>query len=165
MASGDPIFTVPLGSAHFPASAPAEAGSTGENSLLWLYDDTTTESLYFKCRMGGHYDGSSDIKVPIEWKFLTYVGSQVCVWELSIYRVQSSTDTIDAYTFASAVVVSAVESTASGQISYDSVTFTNAQADGVQAGEIFIIKCTRNAGQGTASPGDAELHYLSGEYA
>ena len=130
MASGDLIAAVI--EAFAPDSNYAEFDETAVNYPLWDFDDSTTETIYFKCYMSGAYDGTSNIKVIIPWKFSTYVGSQTCDWEVSFYRVADDADSIEAFTFPAAQAVLATEASATGELDYASITFTNAQADGIQ---------------------------------
>jgi len=124
---------------------------------VYDFDDTTSETMAFLCQMSGQYNGTSSIDVIIPWKFSTYVGSQTCDWEAKFYRLQDDVDTADSISYAAARTVLDTEANATGELSYATITFTNAQADGVQPGELFILGITRDATGGTASPGDAEM--------
>ena len=165
MASGDPLFAAGPLQGHPPAATSATIDFTAAPDPVLDFDDTTSESMYFKMWMPPTYDGTSSIVVTLPWKFSTYVGSQTCDWEVSFYRIADDADSIESYTFAAAQAVLATEASATGEVDYDTITFTNAQADGVQPGEWFVLKVTRDATGGTASPGDAELAGVSGEVA
>lgn len=165
MASGDTLTAAsPLG-AHFPASDYATIDFTAAPDPVLDFDDTTSETAYWKLMMSGQYDGSSSINVVLAWKFTTFVGSQTCDWEVSFYRIGDDTDSVESYTFATAQTATPTEASAPGEVSYDAITFTNAQADGIQGGEWFILRVTRDATGGTASPGDAELSGIAVELA
>lgn len=155
MASGDVIASclthVP------PTSAFATPDTTATGVLVYEFDDDTTETMQWLCYMGGGYDGTSNIKVILPWKFATFVGSQTCDWEVSFYRLADDADSIESFTYATAQTTLATEATATGEFDYASITFTNAQADGVQPNEYFMLKVVRDATGGTASPGDAQL--------
>lgn len=155
MASGDPIASVIR--SITPASNFASLDTTSERLVVYDFDDTTTESMQFLCYMSGQYDGTSNIEVTIPWNFTTYVGSQTCDWEASFYRLGDNVtgDSIDSFSFATAQTGIFTEASAAGIFDYAKITFTNAQADGVQPNEYFILKVTRDATGGTASPGDA----------
>lgn len=157
MASGDPLIEFPILGAHFPASNYATLDFTAAPDPVLDFDDTTSETAYWKGYMPGHYDGSSSINVVLAWKFSTFVGSQTCDWEVSFSRIADDADSIESYAFATAQTATPTEASATGEIDYVSITFTNAQADGLQPNEWFILRVTRDATGGTASPGDAEL--------
>jgi len=140
-----------------PSSNAATPDLTAAQFPLWDYDDTTTKTMYFECFMFGQYDGSSSIAVILPWKFTTFVGSQTCDWEVSFYRIADDADSIEAFSFSAAQTVLDTEASATGEVSYASITFTNAQANGIQPGEKFVLRVVRDATGGTASPGDAEL--------
>lgn len=157
MASGDQIASVIRD--VIPTSAIASKDVSSENLVVYDFDDSTSETARFLCYMSGQYDGTSNIRVTIPWNFVTYVGSQTVDWEVSFCRLADNTsgDSIDSFTFATAQTDIFTEPSAAGLIDYASITFTNAQADGVQPNEYFILKVTRDATGGTASPGDARM--------
>ena len=155
MASGDTIAGIIR--EQPPATDYATPDETAAPLPIYDFNDATTQTMYFLCQMAGQYDGSSSINVILPWKFSTYVGSQTCDWEVSFYRIQDDTDTVESFTFAAAQTVLDTEASAAGELSYASITFTNAQADGVQPNELFVLRVVRDATGGTASPGDAEL--------
>lgn len=157
MASGDLLATI-FRSVP-PASNPATQDLTSGPFPVYDYDDTTSETMYFMCYMSGVYDGTSSINVILPWKFTTYVGSQTCDWEVSFYRVGDDTDSIDSFTFAAAQTSIVTEASATGELDYATIAFTNAEADGIQPNELFVLRVTRDAAGGTASPGDAELTF------
>jgi len=157
LVSGDLLCAAHPWSAHYPTSNAPEPKYTAAPDPVLAYDDSTTETAYFKMFMPGQYDGTSSVKVLLDWLFETYVGSQTCDWEVSFYRLADDTDSWKSYTFATAQTVLDTEASADGEASRASITFTNAQADGIQGGEWFILRVVRDATGGTASPGDAWL--------
>lgn len=157
MASGDTLCAAHPLQAHFPTSNAATRDFTSGPDPVLDYDDTTTETAYFKLLMPGQYDGTSSLDVVLAWKFSAYVGSQTCDWEVSFYRIADDADDLETYSFATAQTSTPTEASAAGELSYDAITFTNAQADGVQGNEWFVLRVVRDATGGTASPGDAEL--------
>lgn len=157
MASGDTLGYFVAQSHHSPTANFATYDETAAPHPVLEFDDATTETTYFTGIMPGQYDGTSGITVVLHWKFATFVGAQTCDWEVSFYRVADDLDSIEAYTFATAQTVLATEASTTGELDYASVTFTNAQADGVQPNEKYILRVVRDATGGTASPGDAQL--------
>lgn len=158
MATGDTLIAFTAASAHLPASNPAGQDQTATALIPCLdFDDSTSETAYFLALMPGQYDGTTGLTVVLSWKFTTFVGSQTCDWEVSFYRIADDADSANAYTFATAQTVLATEASADGELDYASINFTNAQADGIQPNEWFVMRVVRDATGGTASPGDAEL--------
>lgn len=159
MASGDTYCKQTLPAGFPPSSNYATLDATAAGVFVLDYDDSTTETHYFTDLMPGQYDGSSGLTVVLGWKFTTYVGAQTCDWEVSFARIQDDTDSIESLVFATAQTVLATEASAAGELDYASITFTNAQADGIQPNEYFVLRIVRDATGGTASPGDAELAF------
>lgn len=160
MATGDSLVAFTAACAHLPSSNYATFDLTAAPNPVLDFDDTTTESAYFIGVMPGQYDGSTALTVVLGWKFSTYVGSQTCDWEVSWYRVADDADSLESYTFATAQTTLATEASATGELDYASINFTNAQADGIQPNETFVLKVARDATGGTESPGDAELAFI-----
>jgi len=162
MASGDLIAMIYA--VGVPSSNPATPDYTAGPYPVTEFDDTTTESIYYYGYMSGVYDGTSNITVKWGWKFATFVGSQTCDWEWAWYRIADDADTIESFTFATAQATLATEASAAGELDYATRDFTNAQADGIQPNEYFVLRGTRDATGGTASPGDAQLSFPVVEY-
>ena len=165
MATGDTLnaFFPPDG--FGPTSNYATIDFTAAPSPCYDFDDTTTETIYFKGLMPGQYDGTTGLEVVPHWKFSTFVGSQTCDWEWSFYRIADDADSIDSFTFATARTVLATEASATGELDYASILFTNAQADGIQPNEEYILRGVRDATGGTASPGRRRTSWGRGEAA
>lgn len=165
MAAGDTLTAASALGAHFPTTNYPSLDFTAAPDPVLDFDDTTSETAYWKLMMPGQYDGTSALNVILAWKFSTFVGSQTCDWEVSFYRIADDADSIEAYTFATAQTATPTEASATGEVDYATIAFTNAQADGIQGGEWFILRVTRDATGGTASPGDAELFGVTVELA
>lgn len=157
MATDDTLYVFTPLHAHFPASNPATLDMTAAPHPVLDYDDAVDETAYFTGLMPGQYDGTTALRVYIHWKFSTFVGSQTCEWEVSFYRMANDADSGDSYSFAAAQAVLANEASATGEWDYANIAFTNAQADGVQPNEQFVLRLLRDSSAGTASPGDAEV--------
>jgi len=160
MASGDTLASWDAQSGFPPTTNHARFGRSATTKVpLLLYDDTTTETYFYAAYMPGQYDGSAALDFILGWKFLTFVGSQTCKWDVSFARIQDDIDSIDSVTFATLQTLTATEASATGELDYATIPFTNAQADGIQPNELFIIRVQRDAAGGTASPGDAQLFF------
>ncbi len=157
MASGDSVDYFVPASCHLPVANFATFDETAAPHPVLEFDDATSESVFFMGLMPGQYDGTSGLTVVIHWKFATFVGGQTCDWEVSFYRISDDGDSIEAYAFATAKAVLATEASAAGEVDYASIAFTNAEADGIQPNEQYVLRLTRDASGGTASPGDAQV--------
>lgn len=161
MASGDTYTVLTALSGVPPTTNYATLDLTAENIPVLEFDDATDESYLFVCVMPGQYDGTSALTVRIGWKFATFVGSQTCDWEVAIARCEDDGQSIESLTFAAAQTSIPTEASASGEIDYVDIAFTNAQFDGVQPSEMFVLKVTRDASGGTqGSPGDTQLAFV-----
>lgn len=135
------------------------------NSVLVLdYDDTTQETTYFAGFMPRNYAGGG-ITVVLGWMATdTTVTPHSAVWEVAFMSVTDDADDLDTKTFAAANFVQDTEATASGEVAYASITFTDgADMDSVAAGEYFRMSVARDADgtNGTDSlTGDAELVFV-----
>ena len=164
MAAGDPLIS--FTAAHYTPheTTPATFNQSLDNVGVLDFDDATDEYAYFLGVMSGAYDGTSAIDVVLGWKFSTYVGSQTCDWEAAWCRVDDDGQSIESLTFATAQVVLATEAGTTGELDYATIAFTNAQADGIQPNEMFVLRVMRDSSGGTASPGDAELAFINVVY-
>lgn len=169
MASGDTLAVADI-TAGFPPAADYATHDTLPTSLIPVldFDDATDETMYFKMKMPGQYDGSSALDVAFEWKFETFVGSQTVDWEVSFKRMLADTDDWEVLTgfAASQDGTNQAEASATKEMVESVINFTNAEADGVQGGDWFLVKFTRDASGGTqSSPGDAQLAGFEVRYA
>ena len=159
MATGDPIGKYFPNNNSPPATNFATFDQDGASPVL-DYDDAVNEAAIFFDIMDENYDGSTAFTITIGWKFTTFVGSQTCQWKISIARIDDDNHDYGSLVFAAAVSALATEASADGELDYHTDTMTNAEADGIQPGELFAIKVERDAALGTASPGDAELAFV-----
>ena len=158
MAAGDTIDFWPAQAGFPPATDHARDGRTATTKApILLFDDTTTETYFYQGYMPGQYDGTTAFDIEIHWKFLTFVGSQTCKWDVSFARIQDDVDSVDSIVFATAQTATPTEASATGEPDYATISFTNAQADGIQPNELYYLRVQRDASGGTASPGDAQL--------
>jgi hypothetical protein len=117
------------------------------------FDAAVAEATSFCAVLPRHYGGGG-ITARIAWMATTAVSGQV-QWSVAIERHDPTTD-LDADSFASAVSSAlATTSATSGAPIYTEVALTNAQIDGLLAGEHFRVKLSRLVAGGMA--GDAEV--------
>lgn len=162
MASGDSLafFTPAMG--ELPASAFATFDV--RNGVLVLdFDDATDESVEFAGFMPLHYGGGG-ITVTVGWMATTATTGTISL-DVAFKSITGDADDLDTKSFATANNINPTTASASGEVDYADVTFTNgADMDSVAAGEYFRMLVLRD-GDGTTSTdnlsGDMELVFVS----
>lgn len=147
-----------MGDAVLPASNPAGTGTRGDHNIL-AFDQTTSEHGLFEGVIPEDYDGSSAFSLDLVWTGASAgSGTDVVEFEVAWRRMTDSSYDLDDNTFATAQDTGSVTvPTTSGQVKRSTIAFTNAQADGVQAGNAFRIRVTRDTGIANNFAGDAQL--------
>jgi hypothetical protein len=156
MASGDTLLTfTPL--ANMPPASSYATFDTRNSHAVLDFDAAADEAAIFGDVLPRHYSGGG-LTVTLAWAASTATTGNV-VWAVSIERLQDDVDDTDADSFATAQTVTAACASASGELSYDAVTFTSgAQMDSLAVGEAFRIKVQRTGSSGSDTmTGDAEL--------
>jgi hypothetical protein len=156
MASGNSLDT------FFPpgdglASAFATFDVRNGHPLL-KFDAGTDQSAVWTRFLARHYGGGG-LTLTICWSGATATSGNV-VWNAQIERIDDEGLDIDADSFASAQAVTAAAPATTGMMQYSAITFTSgAQMDSLAAGELFRLKLTRDADNGSDTmTGFAELH-------
>jgi len=126
------------------------------------YDDTTDESLEFAGFMPRHYAGGG-ITVTVGWMATTATSGTISL-DVAFKSISDDADDIDTKAFAAANNANPTTASASGEVKYTTITFTDgADMDSVAAGEYFRMIVTRDA-DGTTSTddlsGDMELVFV-----
>jgi hypothetical protein len=158
MASGDSLV---VWSAHgnMPATANYATFDTRNNHLVIDFDGTTAETAFFPGVMPRHYS-SGGITASLAYS-MTSASSGAVVWEVSIERLQSGTDTLDTNSFGTAVAGTATISVTAGVMLYKTLAMSTSQIDAVAAGEAFRVKVRRTPSDaGDTASGDAEFSRL-----
>lgn len=165
MASGDAVVQVirviPPGADAATMDARPGGSTPVENVMVWDFDATSAEYLDLLCKLEG-YDGGG-LTFTLVWSASSATSGDV-VWGIAIRRIQDDAEDIDAahsYNFNS---VTDTAPSASGEVSYPTITFTDGvDMDSWAEGELAIIRVKRDAGSGSDTmSGDAELWSLSG---
>lgn len=164
MASGEPVvqvLDVSQPSTLYATSDFRTGGSSpAELVNVWDFDASTTEYLDFKCALRGYGGGGLTFVLPWSASSAT---SGACQWEIAIRRVQDDAEDIDTSHSYDYNVVSDTAASASGELSYPSITFTNgADMDSWADGEVAIVRVRRNTAGTDDMTGDAELWGLIG---
>jgi hypothetical protein len=169
MATGDQVVMVHEimpPATLFPAFGARVGGSTpAEQIPVWAFDAATIEYLDFYCVLQGYGGGGLTFTLP--WMAATAT-TLVTRWGIAIRRVpddtldlDSSGDLID----ADFNDVDCTAPTVSGEVAYDTITFTDgADMDNWANGELAIIRLRRNAAHANDTmAGDAQLIALVGK--
>jgi hypothetical protein len=161
MASGDTLCVFMPAMAEYPSSNYATLDSRNTFTVL-DFDDTTDESIYFSGFMPRNYGGGG-ITVTVGWAATTATTGTISL-DVAFMSLSDDADDIDTKSFAAANNANPTTASASGEIDYATITFTNgADMDSVAAGEYFRMQVTRDA-DGTTSTdnmiGDMELVFV-----
>ena len=160
MASGDVVGSILMTLA--PAASRADPGiraggsTPAENWPIIAYDDATTEYWDFLCSLEGYDAGG--LTVELAWMADTDTSDAV-VWGVAIRAIVDDAEDLDTshtYAFNTGTKTSG---TAAGEITYDTVTFTDgADADSMADGQRFMLRVQRVGGDGSDTLlGDAHL--------
>lgn len=162
MASGDLLATIYPQSGIPPAAAFATfdtRAGTNVTALVLDFDDTTDESMIFLCHMPNNYAGGG-LTITIEYMMTSATTGTVSL-DTSLMSITDDADDIDTKAFAAANNINPTVASASGEVDYAAVTFTDgADMDSIAANEDFYLKFTRDANGTTATDdaaGDLEL--------
>lgn len=166
MASGDIVAIIH--EVMFPGSNPATpdvraGGSTpAESFAVYDFDASTDEMLDFKGTLHGY--GGGGLTVTIAWAASSATSGNV-VWQAAFRRIADDAEDLDAsHSYSYNNGGQDVAPSASGELSYDDITFTDgADMDSLADGEDFILRLRRDADSTDATDdmtGDAELFSL-----
>lgn len=138
---------------------PASFGTRNGHGFL-SFDDTTSESIVFQGMAHTDLSDSSDLTFTIHWGAATATSGDV-KWDVQFEHMELDTLDIDSDSFATAQSVTDTAPGTSGFVTNGSITFTNAQADGITAGSPFRILISRDTGVGGNMTGDAQLYRIT----
>jgi hypothetical protein len=139
-----------------PPSSNYATLDTRNGHLVLDFDASADESAIFTGVMPQHYAGGS-IVVYLHVTFSSATSGNAD-FEVAFERIGTTQDT-DADSFAAAKAVNVAANGTNGIPTIASITFSQAEADGIVAGEYFRVKVTRDADDATndTASGDAEL--------
>lgn len=160
MATGDTLIAWDAAAAFFdPAKTAAAPVVSADGVPALAFDDATDEYALFHGVMPGQYDGTTALTVVVGWKFTDTSSSRTVEWEVSICRVEDDAQSVESLTFAAAQTGTPTEA-GTDELDYAEIDFTNAQFDGVQPSDAFVLQVMRDSSEETASPGDAEVYFV-----
>ena len=161
MASGDTLAVFFPQDAEPPASNFATF-DTRNGVLVLDFDDTTDESVEFAGFMPRNYGGGG-ITVTVGWMATTAVSGAISL-DAAFKSVSDDADDLDTKSFAAANNANPTAPSASGEVDYVTIAFTDgADMDSVAAGEYFRMRLTRDANGTTSTDdmsGDMELVFI-----
>ena len=168
MASGNVVVEVikemPQGSSYATLDVRVGAASPAESVEVYDFDASTIEYMDFLCRLSEDYDGGG-LTFTIAWA-ASSATSNATRWGIAIRAIPDDTEDLDttahSYDFND---VDATAPSASGEVAYDTITFTaGADMDSWAVGELAIVRIRRNASHANDTmTGDAELLAFSGK--
>ena len=160
MASGDVVGIIldilPLAANAATPDRRAGGSSPAEQVRVWDFDAASDEYLDFKVVLEGY--GGGGLTCTLVWSASTATSGNV-VWDLAIRRMQDDAEDIDSsHTYAFNSVTAGAPS-ASGEVGYDDITFTDgADMDSWADGELAIVRLRRNGDDASDTMADdAEL--------
>lgn len=161
MASGDTLVIFTALNNEPPVANFATLDTRNSIPVLDFNADAD-ESAEFGSFMPRNYDGGG-ITVTLGWMATdTTVTPHNCIWDVAFKSVSDDADDLDSKAYAAVNSVTDAEASASGEVAYAVVTFTDgADMDSVAAGEYFRLKVTRDADNGSDTlTDDAELLFV-----
>lgn len=132
-----------LTKALYPSGAPGRGVRNARP--VWEFDDVADESIIFMDVMEPSYQGN-DIDVRIQWAGNGATTGDV-KWNVEWERINTGLD-LDGDSYAAAQTVTTTTSGTDGQTVISTISFTQAQADGILASEPYRLRLTRDADAG-----------------
>ena len=165
MASSDAVVQIirimPPGSS--PATPDIRAGGStpAEGVMVWDFDADAIEYLDFLAKLQG-YDGNG-LTFTLPWS-ASAATSGVCRWGIGIRAIPDDAEDIDVAHVYDYNDVNDTAPSASGEVSYPTIAFTDGvDMDSWAEGQLAIVRVRRNATHGDDTmTGDAELWALFG---
>lgn len=162
MASGDGLFRF-----HPYSSTPTTANyATHDNRNqhpVLDFDADTDEHAVFSDIWARNYAGSG-LTVYVHYSMETATSGAV-VWNVALERIGDEVQDVDSDGFAAVQTVTDTVPGTCGHVGVAAITFSDgAQMDSVAVGELYRLKVTRDADNGSdTATGDAELHGVEGK--
>lgn len=149
MATGDPVLTTLLPvppAANGAALSYRSGGSTPAEVLeVFTFADGSIQYLDLLCSTNPKYTGAA-FKVRLPW--LTTATTGNCRWEVAFRRLHAGENTAGAHTYTYKTLSAPAHATANS-LAYPTVSFTQAEADGLLASEVAVVRVRRRGDDGT----------------
>ena len=160
MASGDVVGaivnSIPPAANRADPGIRAGGSTPAENWPILAFDASSDEYWDFLCALEGYESGGLTIELP--WMAATATSGD-CIWGLAIRALPDDTEDLDTSHSYSFNTVTATAASVSGELSYDTITFTDgADMDSLAEGARFMLRCFRDADNASDNmAGDAQL--------
>jgi len=165
MASGDPVVQVlrimPPSASSATMDARAGGSTPAENVVVYDFDASSDEYLDVLCQLQGYDGGGLTFTLP--WSASSATSGQVR-WEVAIRRLNDDAEDVDAAHSYDYNGASDTAPSASGELSYPTIAFTDgADMDSWTDGELAIVRIHRDYDHADdGMTGDVELWGISG---
>jgi len=161
MASGDSVVQIlksmPPGASAATIDVRAGGSTPAESVLVWDFDASSDEYVDFLCKLEGY--GGNGLTWTVPWMASSATNGTARLG-LAIRRLNAESEDVDAAHTYVYNQVDDIAPSASGQVAYPTIAFSNgADMDSWAEGELAIVRFRRSVG--TSSPddmtGDLEL--------
>jgi len=165
VATGDVVVQIledmPPATSYATFDVRAGGSTPAESFAVYDFDAAADEYMDFKAFLKG-YDGGG-LTFRIGWAS-TSATSNVCRWGIAIRRFADDAEDMDTSQTYNFNELDCTAASASGEVVYDDITFTNgADMDSWAEGEFAVVRIYRNADHANDTmTGDAELVTLVG---
>lgn len=161
MASGDTLNTFYANNNEPPSANAAtfdtRAGAADAQLLVLDMDAAADESVEFSGYLHRGISATPAVTVRIGYLASTATSGNV-VLHAQFKSVSDDVDDLDTKAFAAAQAVTTAAPSASGEVKYAEIPFTNAQADGIDQSEGYRLRITRKGTDGSDDmAGDLEF--------
>jgi hypothetical protein len=153
----NPALIVWTPASYEPPAASYATLDTRNSHPVLDFDAAADESAVFRGILPHAYQGGG-LTVDLLWTTTSATSGNV-IWEVSIERIGVNVLDIDGDSFATAIAATAAVDATIGEVIETSISFSDGAAmDSLVAGEMFRLKVTRDANNGSdTAAGDAEL--------
>lgn len=167
MASGQVVVQVlkvmPPASTFAAVTRRAGGSTPAEGVIVYAFDASTIEYMDFLCYLLPNYGGGG-VTWTLPWSAASAT-SNATRWGGAFRRIADDAEDIDSSHTYDYNDVDDTAASASGELSYPTLAFTDgADMDSTAAGELFIFRVRRNASHANDNmTGDAELWDIIGK--
>lgn len=160
MASGDTVLILSRDALPGTDGARVDAragGSTpGERYPVVAFPAADVAYMDVLCQVSPSYDGAAALTVTLPWVAASATSGAVR-WDVAVRRLDTGEAITGGHTYAYQSVTSAAPGIL-GVPAYATIALTNAQADGIQAGEMCMLRIRRDTEHADDdAAGDAQL--------
>lgn len=169
---------LPIGNATLPDGSSGNAAPQVErvqgtesnpkkHLLVARFDAATEEFLYWSFRLPDDANADPTFNLKLLWASIAATTSTNVVWggRVTVVTAADADTPIEHAQAGQQTVTSANNTTEAGRLIAATVAFTNAQADGADAGDLIVVQLSRVAANGSDTLAeDARLYAVTLEY-